>query len=191
MNRGDSAAPCLFRLTPYVLLLTLFWSCSHIVILHDPLTAEEHNDLGVAYEHKGELDAAIREYKAALRKRRDFPTARVNLGNAYFSKKDYPRAEQQYSTVLQADSANTDAANNLAMLYLEIGKHLDQALRLAERCVRLASQNARYHDTLGLVCAKLNLPEKARDSFQRALELIHPDNPDLRREVESHLRSAP
>lgn len=191
MNRDDPVLPRLLRLTSYALLLTLFWSCSHIVILHDPLTAEEHNDLGVTYEHKGEMDGAIREYKAALRKRRDFPTARVNLGNAYFSKKDYPRAEQQYSTVLQADSANTDAGNNLAMVYLETGKHLDQALRLAERCVRLASQNARYHDTLGLVCAKLNLPEKARDSFQRALGLIPPDDSDLRREVESHLRSVP
>ena len=191
MIRGDSAASCLFRLTSYALLLTSVLSCSHIVILHDPLTAEEHNDLGVTYEHKGEMDAAIREYHAALKKRKDFPTARVNLGNAYFSKKDYPRAEQQYSTVLQADSANTDAGNNLAMVYLETGKHLDQALRLAERCVRLASQNARYHDTLGLVCAKLNLPEKARDSFQKALGLIPPDDSDLRREVESHLRSVP
>jgi len=191
MTRGDSAAPCFFRLTPYAILLTSVLSCSHIVILHDPLTAEEHNDLGVAYEHKGELDAAIREYRAALRKRKDFSRAKVNLGNTYFSKKDYPRAEQQYSTVLQTDSANTDAGNNLAMLYLETGKHLDQALRLAERCVRLASQNARYHDTLGLVCAKLKLPEKARDSFQRALGLLPPDDSDLRREVESHLRSVP
>jgi len=191
MNRGDSAAPRLLRLTPYALLLTLFWSCSHIVILHDPLSAEEHNDLGVAYEQKGEIDAAIREYNAALRKRKDFPTARVNLGNVYFRKKDHSKAEKLYAGVLQADSANTDAGNNLAMLYLETGKHLDQALRLAERCVRLASQNARYHDTLGLVCMKLKLPEKARDSFQRALGLIPPDDSDLRREVESHLRSVP
>jgi len=191
MNRGDSAAPCLFRLTPYALLLTSVLSCSHIVILHDPLSAEEHNDLGVAYEQKGELDAAIREYSAALRKRRDFPTVRVNLGNVYFRKKDHSKAEKLYAGVLQADSANTDAGNNLAMLYLETGKHLDQALRLAERCVRLASQNARYHDTLGLVCMKLKLPEKARDSFQRALGLIPPEDSDLRREVESHLRSVP
>ena len=191
MIRGDSAASCLFRLTPYALLLTSVLSCSHIVILHDPLSAEEHNDLGVTYEQKGEMDAAIREYNAALRKRRDFPTAQVNLGNAYFRKQDFGRAEKLYSGVLQADSANTDAGNNLAMLYLETGKHLDRALRLAERCVRLASQNARYHDTLGLVFAKLNLPEKARDSFQRALALIPPDDSDLRREVESHLRSVP
>jgi tetratricopeptide (TPR) repeat protein len=175
----------------FSLFLSGLLSCSHIVILHDPLTAEEHNDLGVTYEQKGEMDAAIREYNAALRKRKDFPTARVNLGNAYFSKKDYPRAEQQYSTVLQADSANTDAANNLAMLYLETGKHLDQALRLAERCVRLASQNARYHDTLGLVFLKLHIFLQAKESFQRALGLIPADNANLHREVESHLHQVP
>ncbi len=27
--------------------------CSHLVLLHDPLTAAEHNDLGVAYETAG------------------------------------------------------------------------------------------------------------------------------------------
>jgi outer membrane protein OmpA-like peptidoglycan-associated protein len=58
MNRDDPVLPRLLRLTSYALLLTLLCSCSHIVILHDPLTAEEHNDLGVTYEQKGELDAA-------------------------------------------------------------------------------------------------------------------------------------
>jgi tetratricopeptide (TPR) repeat protein len=175
----------------FPLFLSGLLSCSHIVILHDPLTAEEHNDLGVTYEQKGEMDGAIREYNAALRKRKDFLTARVNLGNAYFSKKDYPRAEQQYSTVLQTDSANTDAANNLAMLYLETGKHLDQALSLAGRCVRLAPKEPRYHDTLGLIYLKLNRHQEAKGTFQRALELIPQDEVDLRREVESHLREVP
>jgi tetratricopeptide (TPR) repeat protein len=191
MNRDDPALPRVLRLAPFALLLTLFWSCSHIVILHDPLTAEEHNDLGVTYEQKGELDAAIREYQAALRKRKDFPTARVNLGNAYFSKKDYPRAEQQYSTVVQADSANTDAANNLAMLYLETGKHLDEALRLADRCVRLAPKEPRCHDTLGLIFLKSDNPGRAREEFQRALGLLPEGDSDLRREVESHLHQVP
>lgn len=166
-------------------------SCSHIVILHDPLSAEEHNDLGVAYEQKGEMDAAIGEYRAALRKRRDFPTAKVNLGNVCFRKKDYAAAEKLYAEVLKSDSSHPDAGNNLAMLYVETGAHLDKALHLAERCVLSAPRNPRFHDTLGLVYTKLCQPEKARKSFQRALELTPPEEGDLRKEVESHLRQVP
>lgn len=175
----------------FFLSLSGLLSCSHIVILHDPLSAEEHNDLGVAYEQKGEMEAAIREYRAALRKRKGFSRARVNLGNAYFRNKEYAKAEPLYAEVLLADSTDTDAGNNLAMLYLETGVHLDKALQLAERCVLLAPQNPRFHDTFGLVYTKLCHPEKARKSFQRALELIPPEEGDLRKEVESHLHQIP
>jgi Flp pilus assembly protein TadD len=175
----------------FALFLSGLLSCSHIIILHDPLSAEEHNDLGVSYEQKGELDAAIREYRAALKKRRDFPTAKVNLGNVCFRKKDYAAAEKLYAEVLKSDSTQTDAGNNLAMLYLETGVHLDKALHLAAHCVLLAPQNPRFLDTLGLVYTKLCHPEKARQSFQRALDLIPPEEADLRKEIESHLRQVP
>jgi len=173
------------------LFLSGLLSCSHIVILHDPLSAEEHNDLGVVYEQKGEMDAAIREYRAALKKRRDFPTAKVNLGNVCFKQKDYAAAEKLYAEVLNSDSTQADAGNNLAMLYLETGRHLDTAWRLAERCIRLVPKESRYYDTLGLVLLKLHLFLYAKESFQRALELVPQDEVDLRREVESHLHQVP
>ncbi|MFQ5950231.1 MAG: hypothetical protein ACE5J1_06050, partial [Nitrospiria bacterium] len=36
-----------------------------IIILEDPLTHEEHLQLGLSYEAKGEWDLALSEYKAA------------------------------------------------------------------------------------------------------------------------------
>ena len=32
----------------------LLAGCAHLVVLHDPLTASEHNDLGVVYESSGQ-----------------------------------------------------------------------------------------------------------------------------------------
>ena len=46
---------------------SLLSSCSlpRIIVLEDPLTPEEHINLGVAYEKKGEADNAMKEYKEA------------------------------------------------------------------------------------------------------------------------------
>ena len=80
------------RLAPLLLVLLLAGAggCSRIpkiIVLEDPLTAAEHVDLGVAYEKKGELDLAKREYERALSKDRKFYRARVNLGNVFLAKK--------------------------------------------------------------------------------------------------------
>ena len=52
-----------------ILILSLISSgCASIYAPYftkDPLTAEEHNNLGVIYEREGKYDLAIREYKSA------------------------------------------------------------------------------------------------------------------------------
>ncbi|MBN2139679.1 MAG: tetratricopeptide repeat protein [Desulfovibrionaceae bacterium] len=49
--------------------------------------AEAHNDMGVAYSRKGELDRAIEEYKKGIAIN-GYPLARFNLGRAYLRKYD-------------------------------------------------------------------------------------------------------
>ena len=84
---GLFEAPCFrnspVRLFPLLLALCFLLSlmgCSlpRIIILKDPLTAEEHLNLGVAYEKQGEFEPAIKEYKAAAKK---LPRAYLYLGN--------------------------------------------------------------------------------------------------------------
>ena len=60
----------------------LLGSCAHLVILHDPLSAAEHNDLGVAYESGGQARLAAHEYHRSLHLDPHQSRARVNLGNA-------------------------------------------------------------------------------------------------------------
>ena len=74
------------RVLPFLLVLLLAGGCSRIpriIVLSDPLNAAEHVELGVAYERKGELDLARREYERALRKDGKLYRARVNLGNIF------------------------------------------------------------------------------------------------------------
>lgn len=117
-----------------------------IIILKDPLTPQEHINLGVAYENKGELDAAIREYKTAAKKT---GSAYLYLGNAFFLKKDFPEAEKYYKKALDKEPLNADAYNNLAWLYFTEGKNLDKAKGLAEKAIELnPSRKDIYTDTL-------------------------------------------
>ena len=133
----------------FLLFLTLLSSgCSFpkIIILKDPLTPEEHLNLGVAYERRGELDQAIREYQLAAKK---LPIAFFYLGNAYFLKNDWDQAEINFKKAIKKDAKNAAAHNNLAWLYYQRGKDLDQAEALAQKALELdPSKSSNYGDTL-------------------------------------------
>ena len=135
-------------------LLIVFWSlvfsssCAfpRIVVLDDPLTPEEHLNLGVAYEKKGELDSAIKEYELAAKK---LPIAYLYLGNAYFEKNRLVEAEAYYKRAIKKDAHNADAYNNLAWLYYVKRENLDEAESLALKAMELnPSKSNIYRDTL-------------------------------------------
>lgn len=123
--------------------------CAHFVILHDPLSAAEHNDLGVAYEAKGELDLAREQYRAALRQDPRMVRARVNLGNTEAARGDWSKAEQCYRRALQDSANDADALNNLAVALLRQSKSRAEARTLAERAVAIGGErDSIYRATL-------------------------------------------
>jgi len=128
--------------------LLLLSSCAfpRIIILKDPLTPEEHLNLGVAYEKQGELDAAMKEYKLAAKK---LPGAYLYIGNVRFQKKEWDEAERNYQKVISQEPQNADAANNLAWLYYTKKENLDQAETLARQAIELNPAKEKiYRDTL-------------------------------------------
>jgi tetratricopeptide (TPR) repeat protein len=133
-------------------LLLMFASCSlpRIIILNDPLTPEEHVNLGVAYEKKGELDAALKEYNAASR---NLPVAHLHMGNIYFQKKDFNGAEAAYKKAIE-QSKDPRAYNNLAWLYYTTGAKLEEAEVLAQQATRLRPDSQEFADTLRRILDK-------------------------------------
>ena len=134
----------------------LFTGCAlpRIVVVKDPLTPEEHLNLGVAYEKRGEFDNAIKEYQLAAKKQ---PIAYLYLGNVHFQKKDWAQAEHDYKKAIDIDPKNADAHNNLAWLYYTQGENLDDAERLAIQAIDLnPSKEHVYRDTLGKIRQKKN-----------------------------------
>ena len=117
-----------------------------IVVLDDPLTPEEHINLGVAYEKQNKIDAAISEYKLASKK---LPVSYLYLGNAYFIKGEAEKAEFYYRKMIEKVPTHADAYNNLAWLHYTQGKNLDNAESLVLRAIELnPAREALYSDTL-------------------------------------------
>ena len=121
-------------------------SCAfpRIAILHDPLTPEEHVNLGVSYEKRGELEAALEEYKAASKK---LPLAHLYVGNIYYQQQDYPLAERSYRKAVKKPGA-AEAYNNLAWLYFTTDVKMDDAEELAAKAVELSPESDGFRDTL-------------------------------------------
>jgi tetratricopeptide (TPR) repeat protein len=137
-------------LTAYCLLL-LGCAFPRIIVLDDPLSPEEHLNLGVTYEKNGELDNALKEYQVASKK---LPVAYLYMGNIYFQKNEIDEAESCYKKAINKDSENADAHNNLAWLYFIERKNLDEAERLVSKAIVLnpAKKNI-YQDTLDKIRA--------------------------------------
>jgi tetratricopeptide (TPR) repeat protein len=134
----------------YLLLIawcSLFFGCAlpRIVVLDDPLTPEEHLNLGVSYEKKGELDNALKEYDTAAKK---LPAAYLYIGNIYYLRGEFDKAERYYRRAIRKEPKNGDAYNNLAWLYYLERKDLGEAERLASKAVELNPGKEIYVDTL-------------------------------------------
>ena len=128
--------------------LLSFIGCSSfkIIVLKDPLTPEEHLNLGVAYEQKGEFDHAIKEYQLASKK---LPIAYLYLGNVHFQKNEFPKAEAYYKKAIKREPRNADAYNNLAWLYYTGRENLCEGERLALKAIELnPAKEDIYKDTL-------------------------------------------
>lgn len=139
----------LFFFLAFTLALHLFIAgCSSfkIIVLKDPLTPEEHLNLGVAYEQKGEIDPAIKEYQLASKK---LPIAYLYLGNAHFQKNEFQKAETYYKKAMKKEPQNADTYNNLAWLYFTRRENLEEGERLALKAIELnPAKEPIYKDTL-------------------------------------------
>jgi len=126
--------------------------CAHLVMLHDPLTSSEHNDLGVAYESTGQLDLAAKEYRKSARLEPRQALVWVNLGNTEAARERWPAAERCYRRALRESPEDADALNNLAIALLRQGRDREEARALAARAVAAGGErDSVYRATLAEV----------------------------------------
>jgi len=134
------------RILP-VLLMLLLASCAmpKIVVIDDPLTAQQHNDLGVAYEEKGDFALAGKEYEKAIKKNRDWVIPYLNLGHLYYRQDKLDQAERALREGLRVKGDHPDLLNNLAWVLMEKGQY-EQATALIDKAIAIEDKEE-YRDT--------------------------------------------
>ena len=175
-------------------LFTLLLSgCSlpKIIVLHDPLSADEHVRLGGIYDTQGKGELARDQYQAAVRQDKKHLRAWTLLGDSTFRLKEYEAAEKAYGKALDLDPKNGDLHNNLAWVYVQQDRMLSKAQDLVLTAMELTPDHRPYYlDTLGVIQLKLGKFQDAIASLRGSTETLPRDQPDVLAEAYEHLADA-
>ncbi|WP_052813306.1 tetratricopeptide repeat protein [Desulfonatronum thioautotrophicum] len=151
-------------------------SLPRIILLSDPLTAEEHNDLGVSYEAAGEWDRALAAYTQAATKNRGWDQPLINQGNVHAAMGNWGEAAASYRRALRRNPENLEAMNNLAYVLLQL-RDPRQAMKWSQRARTGAPENVAFISTQARILAELGRDGDARDLLAKTLLRLSPDDP--------------
>jgi len=172
------------------LVLSLSSGCAYFSGIGDhpdPLTAQEHNNLGVAYEKEGKYKLALKEYKKAAEGDENLVTPLVNMGNVYFKQEKFKKAEKYYLKALERDSRNIEAANNLGNVYLQKGEGYEKGIEYLVSSLPPPEIAPAYAlDTLAMLYSASGSKDKAADLLLLACKSVENDE-ELKSEINNHL----
>lgn len=134
------------------------------------LTADQHNDLGVAYFERGEPRRAAEEFERALVLRPDWARALVNLGDARLALGEVGGAIEVYRRAVAIAPDDPGPANNLAWALLQDPVRWPEAEAVIRGALaRRPEPRGYYLDTLGALLLRQGDSRGALDAFRAAL----------------------
>jgi tetratricopeptide (TPR) repeat protein len=143
-----------------------------------PGATSTYGMLGDLYMGEGRFEDALRQYLEVEKREPRSATIQTMIGMIHQALKRPDEARRRYETALEIEPNAPTANNNLAWLLADRGEDLDRATRLAQRAIELARDNAEFHDTLGWVYFKKQLPLLAIEPLERAVQ-GSPNNPQF------------
>ena len=119
-----------------------------IVISGCSSEAARHKAAGNVLFKQGDVDGALKEYRAAVAAQPKDANAHTLLGNALFEKSQWDEARTEYQTALSSDPTARAALQGLAQLELRQG-HSGEARALYEKMLQAAPADGEAHSALG------------------------------------------
>lgn len=157
----------------------------------DPLSADEHNDLGVLYFARGDHRRAAREFERAAALRPEWARALVNLGDARLAAGQVSAAIDAYERASRVDPDDPGTANNLAWALLRDDTRWREAEAIIRRALaRRPEPRGYYLDTLGVTLLRRGDGRGALEAFRAALADPALDRDPARALVLEHVAEA-
>jgi tetratricopeptide (TPR) repeat protein/tRNA A-37 threonylcarbamoyl transferase component Bud32 len=141
----------------------------HKALESDPDNIESYRNLAEALDTSGRTDEAIKVYQQAIDLRPGYWPTYITLGDFYFRKHDYPKAEQTLLKGLSFARDNYILNANLGALYFEQSRWEDAA-RCFEQSIA-SKPNAVAYSNLGTVRFFERQYEVAARQFRQATRL--------------------
>ena len=143
-------------------------------VKQSPGSRVAHGSLGRAYQDRGQLVEAVREYEKALQIFPDDFKAHYNLGVIYDQQNRLKAAVQQYRKSIAINSAFADAHFNLANIYQRQGLP-GKAIVQYQKVIELDPADLEARNNLGVAYAMEGELEKAMLEWEKLLK-IDPGN---------------
>ncbi len=138
------------------------------ILVSNPYDEGANHLLGVACSQMGQFDLAIHLISEAIRANDRVPDYHVNLGNALFSARRLPEAEQSYRRALVLNAEIPEALFGLGNTLAQTGR-LDDALESHRKAVALRPTFVEALANMAGVLNRLGRPAEAVDKLRRAV----------------------
>jgi Tfp pilus assembly protein PilF len=136
-----------------------------------PASARAHNNLGLAEQARGQLDAAERHLRDAITLAPGTAEPLYNLGVVLAAKQQPAEAAAAYREAIRIAPESAAAHNNLANLLLAERRSEEAGWHYAE-AVRLQPNFAGFRNSYGVWLLDENRPVEAMVQFEEALRLL-------------------
>jgi tetratricopeptide (TPR) repeat protein len=151
-----------------------------------PDSADAHLNLGLLYGQRlraGDEDAAIAEYREALRFDPHLDAARISLGRTLLSQRKYSASLPVLEEYVSRKPHDDQGYYLLGLAYSSLSQ-FEKAEASLRKAKQLNPLNADAHYNLGRVLVRLGRPSEAIEDLQAA-ERINPDDPEVHSQLAS------
>ena len=154
-----------------------------------PDSADAHLNLGLLYAHRDQpedQDTAVAEYREALRLDPKLDAARISLGRALFSLKQYSASVSALEEYAKRQPRDDQGYYLLGLAYAGLNQ-FQKAEASLQQAKRLNPGNADTRYNLGLALVRTGKPDEAIQEFDVAAKL-NPSDPEVHAQLASVLQ---
>jgi tetratricopeptide (TPR) repeat protein len=141
----------------------------------DPARLQAYVLLGSLYVSQHRANDALAQFRDVLKQNPHSVATSTMIGMLLESQGQIAEAEKQYRQTIALDATAAVASNNLAWIYAQANKNLDEALQLAQTAKQGIPDDPHVTDTLGWVYVRKNFASLAIPHLESSV-LKDPNN---------------